>query len=130
MKIPNRSSFLQDVARAVVMTAIAVTLVLTTRVAFAHAVLVRSYPAANSSLQGPAAQVSLKFNSRVDGSRSTLVLQSGDGKSTKLALDPQKAPDTLTAQISGLNAGRYEINWQVLSVDGHITRGQIPFEVK
>jgi methionine-rich copper-binding protein CopC len=29
-----------------------------------------------------------------------------------------------------LSPGKYAIHWQVLAVDGHITRGQIPFEVK
>ena len=130
MKVPNRSSLLQDIERAVFMMAIAVALVLTTRVALAHAVLVHSSPIANASLQGPNVPILLKFNSRVDGSRSTVMLTSPDGKSTKLTLDAQSAPDTLSGHASGLPAGKYAINWQVLAVDGHITRGQIPFEVK
>ncbi len=112
------------------MTVIAVALVLTPRVASAHAVLVRSSPGANSSLHGPNVPISLKFNSRVDGSRSTLMLSWPDGKSTRLTLDAQKEPDTLSAQATGLAPGKYAVNWQVLAVDGHITRGQIPFEVE
>jgi len=111
------------------MTSIAVTLVLATRIAFAHAVLMHSSPAANSSLHGPDVPISLKFNSRVDGSRSRLLLVAPDGKSTTLTLDSQAAADTLTTRASGLAAGKYAINWQVLAVDGHITRGQILFEV-
>ena len=111
------------------MMAIAVALVLTTRVALAHAVLVHSSPIANASLQGPNLPISLKFNSRVDATRSTLMLTSPDGKSTKLTLDAQKSPDTLTTQASGLAAGKYAINWQVLAVDGHITRGDVAFTV-
>jgi methionine-rich copper-binding protein CopC len=130
MKHPHRSSLLQDVGRAVLMMVIAVTLVLTTRVARAHAVLVQSSPAAGASLQGPDVPISLKFNSRVDGARSTVLLIAPDGKSTKLALDSQGSPDTLTMRASGLSAGKYALHWQVLAVDGHITRGQIPFEVK
>jgi methionine-rich copper-binding protein CopC len=121
---------MQDVGRAVLMMAIAVALVLTTRVALAHAVLLRSSPGPNASLPGPNVPISLKFNSRVDGSRSTLMLTWPDGKATNLTLDAQKAPDTLTAQAMGLPAGKYAIHWQALAVDGHITRGQIPFEVK
>lgn len=130
MNLSGRSSVLQDVGRAVLMMAIAVALVLTTRVALAHAVLVRSSPAVNGVATGPTVPISLKFNSRVDGSRSTLMLTWPDGKSTKLTLDAQKAPDTLTAQASGLAAGKYAIDWQALAVDGHITRGKIPFDVK
>jgi methionine-rich copper-binding protein CopC len=36
-------------------------------------------------------------------------------------------PDSLAAEIEGLVPGRYRLRWQVLAVDGHITRGDIPF---
>lgn len=112
------------------MAAIAVGLVLATRVAFAHAVLVLSSPAVNSAVQGPDVPISMKFNSRVDASRSTIKLSFPDGQSKPLTIDPPTAPDTLTTKAAGLTPGKYAIQWQVLAVDGHITRGQIPFLVK
>jgi methionine-rich copper-binding protein CopC len=36
---------------------------------------------------------------------------------------------TLTSQAQALNPGEYRIRWQVLASDGHITRGEIPFQV-
>jgi len=112
------------------MTALAVALVVAPRVVFAHAVLVQSSPAEGATVTGPDFPVTLKFNSRVDGSRSTLLLATADGQSKPLSISPQSVPDTLTANASGLVAGKYAIRWQVLAVDGHITRGQIPFIVK
>jgi copper resistance protein C len=130
MKNSRLRSIFHDILRFGLMTAIAVTLVLIPRVASAHAVLVQSSPSANGIVQGPDVPVKMKFNSRVDGSRSTLLLSGVDGKSTKLTIDTQDQPDTLTAKAAGLASGAYKIQWQVLAVDGHITRGQIPFAVK
>ncbi len=114
MKIPGRSSLLEDIFRAVFMMAIAVALVLVIpRVALAHAVLVQSSPIANAIVQGPDVPVTMKFNSRVDGPRSTLLLSAPDGQSKPLTIDAQSAPDTLTARATGLGPGKYAIHWQV-----------------
>jgi methionine-rich copper-binding protein CopC len=96
----------------------------------AHAVLVQSSPLANAIVQGPDVPITMKFNSRVDGSRSTLRLKTPDGQSRPLTIDKQSAPETLTAQATGLVPGKYAIQWQVLATDGHITRGEVPFTVK
>src|SRR5271163_2241218 len=123
-------SLFYDVLRAGLMMAIAVTLVLIPRVALAHAVLMQSSPAKDATVQGPDVPITMKFNSRVDSSRSTLRLSTPDGQSKALTIDRPSPPDTLTAKANGLTSGKYAIQWQVLAVDGHITRGQIPFVVK
>ena len=132
MKVKNslRSSFIPDVLRVGLMTAIAVVLVLLPRAAFAHAVLLQSSPAINSTTQGPDIAVSMKFSSRVDGARSTLLLSSEDGQSKPVAIERQSVPDTLTTHLTHLSPGKYAIRWQVLATDGHVTRGEIPFRVK
>jgi copper resistance protein C len=131
MRHCRRNSLLQDVYRAFLMTAIAVAVVvLVPRIALAHAVLVKSTPVANSTVQGPTVAIAIQYNSRVDGKRSTFLVADGSGESKALAIEPQSAPDTLTAHVSQLRPGKYDLNWQVLAVDGHITRGKIPFEVK
>ncbi len=123
-------SLFYDVLRAGLMMSIAVTLVLIPRVASAHAVLMQSSPAINATVQGPDVPITMKFNSRVDGSRSTLLLRGPDGQSKPLAIDKQAEPETLTTHAMQLAPGKYAIQWQVLAVDGHITRGEIPFQVK
>ncbi len=116
--------------RAGLMAAIAVALVLVPKVASAHAVLVQSSPASGATVHGPDVPIRMKFNSRIDAARSTLKLSAPDGQSKPLAIDPPTAPDVLTAKAAGLAPGKYAIQWQVLSVDGHVTRGQIPFVVQ
>jgi hypothetical protein len=107
-----------------------VALVVAPKLAFAHAVLVASTPAANTTVKGPEIAIHLKFNSRIDGERSRLYLVNSSGKSQMLTLTPQDAPDTLGAKSVKLNAGAYTIRWQALAADGHITRGEIPFTVE
>jgi methionine-rich copper-binding protein CopC len=46
-----------------------------------------------------------------------------------LTLAPSDGPDTLAATVDRLGSGHYRLRWQVLAVDGHITRGDIPFTV-
>jgi methionine-rich copper-binding protein CopC len=100
------------------------------RPAAAHAILVAATPAAKSTVQGPDVAVRLRFNSRIDGARSHLSLRLPDGSVRDLALAPQGSPEILAAQAKGLAAGAYRLRWQVLAADGHITRGEIPFQVK
>jgi copper resistance protein C len=96
----------------------------------AHAVLLEATPSANSRIQGPDVTIKLRFNSRIDPDRSRLTLALPDGTTRKLQLQTQNSPDTLTSQVTGLKAGTYDLRWQVLAIDGHITRGELFFEVR
>jgi copper resistance protein C len=97
--------------------------------AAAHAIVVAADPAVDAVLHGATAPVLLRFNSRIDRERSRLTLLRADGSSQPLPLAPVERPDTLAAKIDGLAPGHYRLRWQVLAVDGHITRGDIPFAV-
>ena len=130
MKTPLRSLRPGEVVRAGVIIAVAVVPMLVPRVALAHAVLVQSTPTIDATVEGPEVAVSMKFSSRVDGARSTILLSTFDGKATPVAIEHQSTPDTLTAHLTHLSAGKYAIRWQVLATDGHVTRGEIPFRVK
>ena len=96
---------------------------------FAHAVLVKSTPAANQSVTGPDVDVQLQFNCRIDSVRSSLTL-SLSGHGTRTLSLRQSTPATLTSRIVGLAEGEYRLQWQVLAADGHITRGEVPFRVQ
>ena len=98
--------------------------------AFAHAVLVSSTPQKNAAVSGPDITISLKYNSRIDGARSSLSLLKPDGTIEKIGTPAQQAPDTLSATSHGLTKGAYVLRWQVLAGDGHITRGELPFQVR
>lgn len=126
----SRSSPIRRVFRVGLMSAVAVMLVLLPRAALAHAVLVKSTPAINATMEGPDVAVAMKFSSRVDGARSTMLLSTSDGESKPLVIERQSEPDTLTTRLIHLSPGNYAIRWQVLATDGHVTRGEIPFSVK
>jgi copper resistance protein C len=95
----------------------------------AHAIVLDSTPAANEAVAASDVAISLRFNSRIDHKRSRLTLIDAAGEMRPLAVDAASADDMLAARATGLAAGAYRIRWQVLAVDGHITRGDIPFTV-
>jgi methionine-rich copper-binding protein CopC len=94
--------------------------------ALAHAILLASTPAAGSTIAPGAVTVTLCFNSRVDHARSRLSLlcDSGDPRPVPLAADAP--PDQLVATVM-LSEGAYRLLWQVLAIDGYITRGEVAF---
>src|SRR5215472_17503203 len=94
-----------------------------TQLAFAHAVLISSTPKVHGSVHGPSVDVDLKFNSRVDGARSSLSLVIPGGGVQSLSLEKQSAPNELGAHAQ-LGPGKYTLRWTALATDGHITRGE------
>jgi copper resistance protein C len=98
--------------------------------ALAHAIVVASRPNAHEVVKGPDLAVEIRFNSRIDRGRSKLTLERPDGSSDVLSLQEDKEGDALRSAVSGLVEGSYALSWQTLSVDGHITHGVIPFDVR
>lgn len=96
----------------------------------AHAVLLESSPALKSSVSGPDVPLKLRFNVRIDASRSRLTLVDPNGSSQTLDISKQESPEIISAEAKRLHPGLYRLRWQVLASDGHITRGEIPFTVK
>jgi len=60
---------------------------------WAHATLMESSPKGNSTVKGPDFPVTLRFNVRVDGSRSRLRLTAPDGSVSQLPIGKQASPD-------------------------------------
>ena len=94
--------------------------------AFAHAILEDSQPRSGATIAPGAISMRLRFNSRIDRARSRLTLTRPDKSRATLALAPDTAPEIIATQAD-LTPGAYVLRWQVLAVDGHITRGDIPF---
>ncbi len=103
---------------------------LTSQMALAHAVLVDSNPKSGDTIHGSSLQIDLKFNSRVDGSGSTVQLATADGSVRTLELGTQTSPNEIVSHAEGLARGSYTLRWQALASDGHISRGQIAFKVE
>jgi methionine-rich copper-binding protein CopC len=95
--------------------------------AFGHAILVESTPVPNAHIKPGKLAITMRYNSRIDAERSKLTIAVGG-----------RAPQRLQATASGEDAllanttvvpGDYVLRWQVLALDGHITRGDVPFTV-
>ena len=111
-------------------TLVGVLCLLLPHTALAHAMLVRSSPAAHAAVKPGDLPITLTYNSRIDASRSSLVLVGPDGKRQPLTVERQAGPNVLSAKAAGLKPGSYTVEWQVLATDGHITRGTIDFRVE
>ena len=96
--------------------------------ASAHAILLDSQPAARGSVPPGPLRITLRYNSRIDHARSRVTLRAPGGD-TVLPIAPGGPEDTLDTQTE-LAPGDYTLRWQVLAVDGHITRGDVPFSVR
>ncbi len=96
--------------------------------AAAHAILMASDPPVQGQLPAGTEQVTLRYNSRVDHARSSLVLTRPDGTTQRLPVAGGSAADALATEVA-LAPGAYSLRWQVLATDGHITRGDVPFTV-
>jgi hypothetical protein len=103
-------------------------LVLAPTVAQAHAILEDSQPSIGGSVQAGKVTLRLRYNSRIDRARSRLTLTRPDRSQVVLPIDPDGPPDIMTTQAD-LPPGAYSVRWQVLAIDGHITRGDVPFIV-
>ena len=97
------------------------------RGAWGHALLLDSLPRADAAAPASLSRVVLRFNSSVEKSLSRLVVAGPDGRRFALRVALDGAPDQLIAPIPTLAPGRYVLEWQVLSADGHLTRGSFPF---
>ena len=97
--------------------------------AAAHSLLLESRPAANATLSAPPRQIALRFNNRIEKSLSRVRLLDARGVAQPLALAADDAPDRLTAAVPALPPGRWWVEWQVLSTDGHVVSGRFEFRL-
>jgi copper resistance protein C len=97
--------------------------------AFAHAMLVHSSPANQAVVHSHQVDIALDYDSRIEARRCTVKLTDAAGKPVALQMEHSAKPSELNAVAHGLANGKYQIHWQVLASDGHITRGDVTFTV-
>lgn len=114
--------------RALLAAAAAVLLV--SSPAVAHSLLLESSPAADATLTTTPAQLSLRFNNRIEKrlSRITLLDERGTPQALTIAVADGGA-DRLTAAVPPLAPGAYRVEWHVLSTDGHVVSGGFGFRL-
>jgi methionine-rich copper-binding protein CopC len=89
----------------------------------------KSEPATGASVAAGDVDMSFRYNSRIDRARSRLTLTSPDHSQSVLKITPSGPPDLLETSMKLTAPGAYVVRWQVLAIDGHITRGDVPFTV-
>jgi methionine-rich copper-binding protein CopC len=108
--------------------ALAALAVLLASAAAAHSLLIASIPAADTVVAAAPA-VALRFNNRIEKKLSQIRLVPGRGPAQLLPVRTDGAVDTLEAPLPPLAAGRYRVEWRVLSTDGHVVNGVFVFSV-
>lgn len=98
----------------------------------AHAILVRSVPAAGAALAGPPAEIVLEFSEAVDPAATRVELFAGSGQVVvggPGVVDPGERK-ALRLAVAALPDGVYSAVWRARSaVDGHTTTGSVGFSV-
>jgi methionine-rich copper-binding protein CopC len=115
---------------AAILIALAASQIIAVSGASAHAVIIASTPAIDAVVAPGDIQITLQYNSRIDHQRSRLTLVAPNGTDRSLAIATDSAPDVIMGKAADLAPGLYRLRWQVLAIDGHLTRGDIPFSVK
>jgi copper resistance protein C len=104
-------------------------LVIAPACATAHAILIASVPPAGASVPAGKVDMTFRYNSRIDRARSRLTLTSPDHSQSVLKIAPDGPPELLQTSTELTAPGAYVVRWQVLAIDGHITRGDVPFTI-
>jgi methionine-rich copper-binding protein CopC len=106
-------------------------LLLTPIVADAHAKLARSDPPASSTLRGTPPEVRLWFTENLEPTFSGARLVDGERRPVDGATSRVDAVNAALLRLSlpTLAVGRYTVVYRVVSVDSHVTTGELNFRV-
>ncbi|WP_391118651.1 copper resistance protein CopC [Psychrobacillus sp. L3] len=97
--------------------------------AFAHTGLENSNPANGEVVTEQLSEIKLTFEGKLEQS-STFELKSSTGETIpvdNIIINEEKLEGTLSIPLDN---GNYEINWNIVGVDGHQIEGNIPFTVE
>ena len=100
--------------------------------ASAHAVLLSTSPAPQSTVPAPPATVSLRFSEAVDVVFGAIRVYDVDGRRVDNTAVVHRGGDKSTAGVGvrRLAAGSYTVSWHMVSNDGHPVRGGFAFYVQ
>jgi methionine-rich copper-binding protein CopC len=96
----------------------------------AHSLLLESAPAANATVDTAPPALRLRFNNRIEKRLSRIRLVDERGQARDLPVAEEGAADQLMASVPPVTPGKYRVEWQVLSTDGHVVTGRFSFTVK
>jgi copper resistance protein C len=106
----------------------AVSIVLSTVPAAAHAVLIDSDPADGAALDDPPTVIELEFNEPIRRDFSQVAVLDADGNHYDVG-DAEIVGSTMTQPVQGIGGGEYRISYRVGSADGHPVSDVLTFTV-
>ena len=118
-------------ARAAAIVSILLAIPLGAALVEAHAKLARSEPAAASTLRSAPGEVRLWFTESLEAAFSSAYLLDGDRRRVDGAegkVDGTNAA-LLRMTLPALGAGSYTVVYRVVSIDSHVTAGELSFNI-
>lgn len=99
--------------------------------ASAHPKLVSAEPAVDGTVKTAPNEITLRFNERLEGSFSKVMVKNLEGKQvdkgdTKVDKSDRRI---LRVSVPTLPAGQYKVEWQAMSADTHKVEGDFTFRV-
>ena len=101
--------------------------------AFAHAHLKHQYPAADAAVTAAPQAITLNFSEGVEANFSGLTLTGPQQTVVKTGTAKRNEKDDKQLIVpveEAMKPGDYQVDWHVVSVDGHKTKGNYHFSVK
>lgn len=99
--------------------------------ALAHATLIRATPAAGSAVAASPAEVTLRFNERLEPAFSSVIVRDADGKQVDKGDTHLDKADraVIRTSLPPLSPGVYTVEWRATSADTHKVNGNFTFKV-
>jgi methionine-rich copper-binding protein CopC len=100
-----------------------------TGLARAHAYPAVSIPNNGATVTEPPREVRIQFTEGIEIAFSQITVKGATGELVSQGKLRKLADDTMAIDLKPLGPGNYSVEWQVLSVDTHITDGTLRFTV-
>jgi methionine-rich copper-binding protein CopC len=96
---------------------------------WAHAYPAVSVPNDGTTLKEGPRELRIQFTEGIEPAFSQITVKSGKGEVVSQGKLRQLGSDTLAIDLKPLLPGIYNVEWQVLSVDTHVTDGVLHFTI-
>ena len=114
---------------SIVLSSTLLLLALPGRQALGHAYPAVSIPNNGATVKEPPRELRIQFTEAVELAFSQITVKGANGEIVSQGKLRQLADDMLAIDLKLLSAGSYSVEWQVLSVDTHVTDGVLRFTV-
>jgi methionine-rich copper-binding protein CopC len=94
-----------------------------------HAYPMIVVPPDGATLREPPREIRIQFTESLEMEFSRIVVKTADGEIVSQGKLRRLADDIVAVDLKPLRPGAYRVEWQVLSVDTHVTDGVLRFTV-